>query len=110
MPPEALRRRPYVWMLIAAAAFAGMAAFARLLGPRLDWRLIALARSGLALVFAAMLVRATGGRFAVWRPPTLWMRSLAGSVSMVCTFYALTRLPVTEVLTIANVFPVWVAL
>lgn len=102
--------RPYLWMLLAAIAFAGMAAFTRALSPDVDWRLIALARSGLALVFAAALVRARGGQVILWRPPTLWMRSLAGSVSMVCTFYALTRLPLAEVLTISNVFPVWVAL
>src|SRR5262249_38157426 len=43
-------------------------------------------------------------------PPTLWMRSVAGSCSLVCTFYALHRLPLTEVYTIANMFPIWVAL
>lgn len=102
--------RPYLWMLAAALAFAAMAAFAHALSPLVDWRLIALARSGLALLFAVLLVRASGVRLVVWRPFSLWMRSIAGSVSMVCTFYALTRLPIAEVLTIANVFPVWVAL
>ncbi len=38
------------------------------------------------------------------------MRSIAGSVSLVCTFYALPRLPVSEVFTLTNVFPLWVAL
>ena len=103
--------RPYLWMLVAAIAFSGMAAFARALGPLVDWRFVALVRSFMALVFAAALVRASGAQMVFWRPWTLWMRSLAGSVSMVCTFYALTRhLPLAEVLTIANVFPVWVAL
>lgn len=105
---------PYAWMLIAAAAFSAMAEFAKALAwqQQIDWRLIVLARSGLALMFAIALVRGIGARLVVWRPLSLWMRSLAGSVSMVCTFYALAdqHLPVSEVLTISNVFPVWVAL
>ena len=44
------------------------------------------------------------------RPPTMWLRSIAGSISLVCTFYALPRLPVADVLTLTNVFPIWVAL
>ncbi|MBL9125921.1 MAG: DMT family transporter [Planctomycetaceae bacterium] len=109
--PHAATARPYLWMLLAAVAFAGMAAFARTLAPHLDWRLIALVRSGMALVFAVGLVHASGARLVFWRPWTLWMRSLAGSVSMVCTFYALAqKLPLAEVLTISNVFPIWVAL
>ena len=40
----------------------------------------------------------------------LWVRSLAGSVSLICTFFALTRLPVADVLTLTNVFPIWVAI
>ena len=30
----------------------------------------------------------------VWRPRVLWVRSLAGTSSLFCSFYALTRLPV----------------
>src|SRR5262249_27245584 len=45
-----------------------------------------------------------------WRPRVLWMRSLAGSLSMVGTFFALTRLPISDVLTLTNTFPIWVAL
>ena len=46
----------------------------------------------------------------VFDPPTLWVRSLAGSFSLVCTFYAMTRLPVAEVLTLTNTYPLWIAL
>jgi drug/metabolite transporter (DMT)-like permease len=31
-------------------------------------------------------------------------------VSLICTFYPLTRLPVADVLTLTNMFPIWVAL
>jgi drug/metabolite transporter (DMT)-like permease len=75
-----------------------------------DWQIIALVRSSLAFLFAATLTRAAGARFVLFTPPILWVRSLAGSVSLVCTFYALTRMPPSEVLTLTNVFPLWVAL
>ena len=40
----------------------------------------------------------------------LWIRSLAGSMSLVGVFFAFTRMPVGDVLTLTNVFPLWVAL
>src|SRR5207253_3841130 len=80
------------------------------LRDRCDWPLIALARSSVAFVVAATLVVLHGKRFAVFRPRILWMRSLAGSVSLVCTFYAFTRLPMADVFTLTNMVPLWVAL
>jgi drug/metabolite transporter (DMT)-like permease len=64
----------------------------------------------LALVIVAALAFRAQVRLVFLRPRVLWMRSLAGSVSLVCTFFALTRLPVSEVLTLTNVFPVWIVL
>ena len=101
---------PYGWMLFAAIAFTVMAAFTHALGDSCDWRIIAAVRTGLAFVFAVALTLAAGARLVVWYPRTLWVRSTAGSVSLVCTFYALTHLPVADVLTLTNVFPIWVAL
>jgi len=97
-------------MLCAAAAFTLMGAQAHALGKDCPWPVIALARTGLALFFTWMLARWSGTRLALWRPRTLWIRSIAGSISLLCTFYALTRLPVADVLTLTNMFPVWVAL
>jgi drug/metabolite transporter (DMT)-like permease len=64
----------------------------------------------LALVFAVVLAVGTGVRLVVMRPRILWIRSLAGSLSLICNFYAITRLPVAAVLTLTNMFPIWVAL
>jgi drug/metabolite transporter (DMT)-like permease len=102
--------RPYVWMLSGCLSFAVMSTLAHALAGRCDWQVIALARSGLAFAFATAFAVGAGARLVLWRPGTLWMRSLAGSVSMVCTFFALTRLPVSDVLTLTNTFPLWVAL
>jgi drug/metabolite transporter (DMT)-like permease len=99
-------------MLAGCVAFALMGSMTHLLAEEAhcDWQVLAVARSGMALGFAFLLARAAGVRLVFWRPRTLWIRSLAGSVSMVATFYALTRLPVSQVLTITQMFPVWVAL
>lgn len=102
--------RPYLWMLIGAMSFAGMSTLVAALGDRCDWQLIAIVRTFLAMVFAAGLALASGARLVFFRPPVLWMRSLAGSMSLILTFFSLTRLPTTEVLTLTNMFPIWVAL
>jgi drug/metabolite transporter (DMT)-like permease len=97
-------------MLIGSMSFAVMATLTHAVGAAVDWRIIALTRTFLAMVFAAGLALTAGARLVFLRPPTLWIRSIAGSISLVCTFYAFTRLPVSDVLTLTNVFPLWVAL
>lgn len=97
-------------MLSGAFFFAIMAACGHGLGDRCDWQVLAMVRSLIPLVVAFGLARAAGAPLVFWRPLTLWVRSVAGSLSLVCTFFALSRLPVSEVLTLSNLFPVWVAL
>lgn len=100
---------PYVWMLSGAASFAVMAIFTVSLKEQIDWQWIAIARTGLAMTFAAGMALAARKQLVFLRPRKLWMRSLAGSVSLVCGFYAMTHYPVSEVLTLTNMFPLWVA-
>src|SRR5262245_11381236 len=95
-------------MLCGSFAFAWMGSLAHLLGPACDWRLIALARSSMAFLFAGVLARATETRLVFFRPRNLWFCSVAASVSLVCSFYALTRLPPHVVITLTNSFPMWV--
>jgi drug/metabolite transporter (DMT)-like permease len=97
-------------MLCGSFSFAVMGCLAHALGPYCDWPLIALARSVLPLVLALLLASAAGARLVFWRPRVLWLRSIAGSCSLLCTFFALARLPVSDVLTLTNMFPLWVAL
>jgi drug/metabolite transporter (DMT)-like permease len=101
---------PYVWMLFGALAFATMGAVTHALGQHIDWRLIAVARTALALVFSLSLALWANVRLVLFRPRTLWLRSIAGSISLVCTFFALPRLPVGDVLALTNIFPLWIAL
>src|SRR4051812_42547934 len=100
---------PYFWMLLGAAAFAVMSILTALLKDEVDWQWIAIARAGLAMCFAATMAVTAGKRLVFLRPRKLWMRSIAGSISLVCGFYAMTHYPVSEVLTLTNMFPLWVA-
>jgi drug/metabolite transporter (DMT)-like permease len=101
---------PYAWMLAGSLAFSAMATLAHALAGRCDWELVATVRAALALVFSVSLALHAGARLVVWRPRILWIRSIAGTLSLLCTFYALPRLPISDVLTLTNMFPIWVAL
>src|SRR5262249_26091540 len=97
-------------MVCGCFCFAWMGEFAGQLGRlHCDWRIVALARSTLACLFAVLLARLVGARLVLWQPRVLWLRSIAGSVSLLCTFFALTRVRPCEVLTLTNTFPIWVA-
>ena len=97
-------------MLAGSFAFTGMAAFAKILTDRCDWQIVAIARAGLVALLAALMAYLAGAKLVFLRPRRLWIRSIAGSCSMVCTFYAFSKLPMADVLTLTNTFPIWVAL
>lgn len=101
---------PYLWMLGGSASFAVMGVLTGVAGHSLDWQLIAVARTFLALLLALALALSAGAKLVFFKPRTLWMRSIAGSISLVGNFYALTQLPVSDVLTVTNMFPLWVAI
>jgi drug/metabolite transporter (DMT)-like permease len=107
IPPPIL---PYAWMLLGSLTIAVMATFTHALAERCDWEVVATVRAGLALVIATGLALQAKARLVVWRPRVLWLRSIAGTVSLLCMFYALPRLPVSNVLVLMCMFPVWVAL
>jgi drug/metabolite transporter (DMT)-like permease len=96
-------------MLCGCFSIAWMGQFAHFLKDTCDWRVIALARSSLAFVFALGLAWLSGARLVLWRPAALWLRGCASSLSLLCTFFALAQLPTSEVLTLTNTFPIWVA-
>ena len=108
MKPHGLQ--PYGWMLMSCVWFSAMGLLTHGLKETCDWQTVTLVRSGLATLFAFLLAMLAGTQLVFLRPRVLWVRSLAGSSSMIGTFYALTHLPVSDVLTLTNTFPVWVAL
>ena len=106
--------RPYLWMLVGSFAFSWMGTLAHHVGSTesqsVDWQVVAIFRAIVPLVLVGAWALAAGVRLVFWKPGILWMRSIAGSCSLIGTFYAITRLPVSDVFTLSNMFPVWVAL
>ncbi len=98
------------WMLAGSLVFSFMGFFTTLLGDQVSWQVVALARSGLAFFFALILALAAKAKLVLHDSWFLWQRSIAGSISLVCTFHALTNLPLAEVLMVTNTYPVWLAL
>lgn len=102
--------KPYVWMLCGSGWFAGMALCAESLQrDHVQWQTVALVRSGLATAIAAAIAVGLGTRLVFLKPRVLWLRSVAGSCSMLTTFYAFMHMPASDVLTLTNTFPAWVA-
>lgn len=98
-------------MLVGSFFFSCMGVFTHLLRDELSWATIALVRTSMALVIAGTLAVRGGAPLLIFRPATLWIRSIAGSCSLVLMFYALTHTKsLGEVLVLSNMFPVWIAL
>lgn len=102
--------RPYLWMVAGCACFAVMSVLAHAAGERCDWQTVAFFRSSLVLAFVGLYSVATRTELVLFRPRQLWLRSLAGSFSLVLGFYALARLPASTVTTLTSTYPIWVAL
>jgi drug/metabolite transporter (DMT)-like permease len=100
----------YLWMIGSAVSFATMGALGKLLADTSDWRFLAFVRAALMLVFAAAIATAMRTPFLFRGTPMLWMRSLVGSLSMVCTYYTITHLAFSEATTLIKSYPLWVAL
>jgi drug/metabolite transporter (DMT)-like permease len=101
--------RPYIWMLCGSFSFTIMAELAHVLTRETDWQTVAVFRAGLVATFAATMAWFGGAKLVFW-PWRLWVRSVAGSASMLCTFYAFGQLPTADVVTLTNTFPIWVAI
>ena len=97
-------------MLASSGTFSIMAACAKGASQTCDWRLVGTARAGLMFVFAAVLIVAGRVRPAFLGPPSLWLRSIAGSLGLLCTFYAVKHLPISVAVTLMHMYPLWLAL
>jgi drug/metabolite transporter (DMT)-like permease len=101
---------PYVCMLCGCVVFAVMSTLAHEAGEHCDWQTVAFFRSFLVLLFVGTYAVSRGTQLVFFRPARLWMRSLAGSCSLVTAFYALAKLKASTVVTLTNTFPLWVAI
>ncbi|MSQ95861.1 MAG: DMT family transporter [Gemmataceae bacterium] len=92
-----------------------MATLAPLAGRGCPWQLVAIARCVVPLLVISLWAKWDGVKLFVWDNPVLWVRSLAGSLSLVLTFSVLasvhiTNLRVTDIYAICNIYPIWIAL
>jgi drug/metabolite transporter (DMT)-like permease len=93
----------------AAFLFASMSCIAHGYGSHLAWPAVAFVRIATNFSVVLLLLRLRGEPFVIFAPFELWLRSLFGSCSLLCTFYAVTHLPVTDQVTLSATGPIWVA-
>ncbi len=105
-----MNARPYLWMIAGSLCFATMGALSKALAASADWRTLALVRALLMAVVAVTIGLATRAPLTFRGTPTLWMRSVVGSLGMLCTFYTLTHLQFSEATTLLKSYPLAVAL
>src|SRR5262249_5398259 len=98
------------WMLCGCLVFSLMVALTHHLRDQFAWPVIALVRAAVPFVLVASWAWASNIRLVLFRPRVLWLRSIAGSISLICSFYCFTKLSPSLVLTITSVYPIWIAL
>lgn len=97
-------------MVFGGFAFATMGALTHELGQYCDWLLIAFFRMLISFIIAFALALRAGVNPFILTNKILWLRSLVGSSAMLATFYAITKLPISEVAVITETRPIWVAI
>ena len=97
-------------MLIGSFFFAIMGLLIESLGKEYSFAWIATIRSAVATLIAVGMVLYARADFVVFRPASLWMRSLAGCSAMLCLFFAMTHYDVAVVLSLSSMYPIWVAI
>ncbi len=97
-------------MLIGSFFFAVMGLLIESLGREYSFAWIATIRSAVATLIAVGMVLYARAKFVVFKPASLWMRSLAGCSAMLCLFFAMTHYDVAVVLSLSSMYPIWVAI
>jgi len=108
--PITSNNKGILFMVFGGLAFATMGALTHELGKHCDWLLIAFFRMLISFIITFGLALRAGINPFVFNNSTLWLRSFVGSSAMLATFYALTKLPISEVAVITETRPIWVAL
>ena len=99
-----------LYMILGGFTFATMGALTHALGSRIDWIVIAFFRMFLTFAFMATVLARESKFPFILNNPLLWFRSIVGSIAMLATFYALTKLPISDVAVVTETRPIWVAL
>lgn len=98
-------------MALSALLFALMGFFARLASSGVHWTLVGATRAAIGALVAIAVARARGARTRVDDRRGIWWRSIFGTASMACTFYALASpsLALGDTATLFNLSPVFIA-
>jgi len=98
-------------MSVSALLFAGMNLTAHVAGAHVPWSHIATTRAAVGVVVAVAVARARRVPFITRATPAMWLRSIFGTISMVCTFFALAspHLPLGDAVTLVSLSPLFVA-
>jgi drug/metabolite transporter (DMT)-like permease len=100
--------RGAIWVVLSCLCVASMAALVKLAGTRLDsFQLVFLRASFGLLIVLPFALRAGPGVLRSARPGLHLSRGLAGSIAMMCGFFALTRLPLADVTAIGFTAPMF---
>jgi len=102
----------YAWMSVSALLFASMNLTAHVAGAHVPWTLVAATRAGVGALVAALVARSRGAAFVTRATSAMWLRTLFGTISIMCTFFALgsPRLPLGDAATLVNLTPIFLAL
>ena len=109
-PLSSRNNKAILWMILGGFDFATMGALIHALGSECDWLILAFLRMSMSFVIALVLTRRAGLKPFLFDRPLLWVRSFVGCMAMIATFYALTKLPISDVAVITESRPIWVAI
>lgn len=99
-------------MFLSANLFATMNVFVRLASTEAHWALVAAVRAYTGALVALSVAQYRGHSLRPNRPRAMWWRSTTGTVTTICTFYALARrdMPLSDTVTLLCLSPLSTAL
>lgn len=97
------------WMLLACFLFVIMSVSAKRAMIELSFLEVASARAGFGAIVIFVWARSRNVPLVVHDQRTQWARTIAGITSMFFGFYALSRLPLGDAVTLANLTPLILA-
>ncbi len=101
---------PYFYMLCSAFCFTIMAVCGSIIGTNLSWTTVAFFRIAPTFIFVVTIALIRKEKILVFSSLSLWLRSILGTVALLCTFYSLSRMNATDAVTISATTPIWVTL
>ena len=103
-------RRAAIDMVAASFAFATMGCIAHAFKDQVAWSMVAFTRIVVTALISLLMLYLRRAPFLIKCTPALWWRSIFGSLGILCGFYALSTMPVTDTVTIMSTTPIWVTI